>query len=115
VLKGADRTRAQFADSYGAINALFSGLALGGVILAIFMQRDELQLQRQELTATREELQRTADAQQSLSDTADRQVHTLLLTAKLNALSAMVNHYASKRVFDEDRSARTGSSSYWTR
>lgn len=90
------------ADSYGAINALFSGLALGGVILAIFMQREELQLQREELAATRAELKRTAKAQESLSDTSDKQVQTLLLTAKLNALAVMVNHYASKTVFDSD-------------
>src|SRR5262245_52136564 len=31
--------RGQFGDSFGAINALFSGLALGGVIIAIWMQR----------------------------------------------------------------------------
>ena len=45
-----------FGDRYGAINALFSGLAFAGVIVAILMQRRELELQRNELNATREEL-----------------------------------------------------------
>jgi len=43
-----------FGDQFGAINALFSGLALAGVVLAIFMQRHELQLQRRELDETQE-------------------------------------------------------------
>jgi hypothetical protein len=50
--------RAQFGDLFGAINALFSGLALAGIAVAIFLQRQELQLQRDELTRTREILQR---------------------------------------------------------
>ena len=51
-----------YGDMFGAINALFSGLAFAGVIVAIFLQRKELELQREELTATREELAKTARA-----------------------------------------------------
>ena len=40
----------QFGDSFGAINALFSGLALGGVIVAIWLQSRELELQREEMS-----------------------------------------------------------------
>jgi hypothetical protein len=43
-------------DAFGAVNALFSGLALAGVIVAILLQSEELKLQRQELTETRTEL-----------------------------------------------------------
>ncbi len=46
----------QLGDSAGAINALFSALAFFGVLWAIFLQREELQLQRKELEMTREEL-----------------------------------------------------------
>ena len=45
-----------YGDMYGAVNALFSGLALGGVVLAIVFQSKELSLQRMELEATRTEL-----------------------------------------------------------
>lgn len=41
---------------FGAVNALFSGLALAGVVVAIFMQSRELKLQRDELEQTRAEL-----------------------------------------------------------
>ncbi len=46
---------APFGDSFGAINSLFSGLALGGIIYTILLQKKELALQRAELRETREE------------------------------------------------------------
>lgn len=49
--------RGTFGDMFGAVNALFSGLAFAGVIYAIFLQRKELELQRRELESTREELE----------------------------------------------------------
>ena len=45
-----------FGDSFGLLNALFSGLAFAGLIVAILLQREELSLQRQELKETRAEL-----------------------------------------------------------
>lgn len=46
----------QFGDQFGAVNALFSGLAFAGLIFTIILQKKELALQREELTDTREEL-----------------------------------------------------------
>lgn len=61
----------QFGDAFGATNALFSGMAFAGVIVALFMQRRELQLQRRQLQLQKEELEltrlevtRSADAHQ---------------------------------------------------
>lgn len=45
----------EFGDTAGAINGLFSALAFAGVIYAIFMQRDELEMQRKELSDQKEE------------------------------------------------------------
>jgi hypothetical protein len=47
--------RGQFGDMFGAVNALFSGLAFGGIILTIILQKEELRLQRKELGETRNE------------------------------------------------------------
>ncbi|MBN8702740.1 MAG: putative phage abortive infection protein [Bacteroidetes bacterium] len=47
--------RGTFGDMFGSINALFSGLAFGGIILTILLQRKELELQRKELRQTRKE------------------------------------------------------------
>ena len=46
----------KFWDSFGAINALFAGLAFAVVIYAILLQKKELELQREELQATRNEI-----------------------------------------------------------
>jgi len=48
--------RGSFGDMFGAVNALFSGLAFAGVIIAILLQKNELSLQRKELELTRGEL-----------------------------------------------------------
>lgn len=49
--------RGTFGDMFGAINALFSGLAFASLVYTILLQRTELQLQRNELKYTREELE----------------------------------------------------------
>ena len=48
-----------FGDSFGALNALFSGLALAGVIIALTLQSEELELQRGEIRLNREEMERS--------------------------------------------------------
>ena len=47
--------RGVFGDKFGAINALFSGLAFAGIIFTIFLQKRELTLQREEIEETRKE------------------------------------------------------------
>lgn len=50
--------RGTFGDMFGAVNALFSGLAFAGLIITLIMQHEELKLQRQELQQTNAELER---------------------------------------------------------
>jgi hypothetical protein len=45
----------QFGDMFGAVNALFSGLAFWGLIITIRQQRDDLKLQSKELKETKDE------------------------------------------------------------
>lgn len=49
-----------FGDSFGSLNALFSGMAFAGLVVTLFMQRKELSLQRLDL----EEAKRNAAYQQ---------------------------------------------------
>lgn len=70
--------RGTFGDMFGVVNALFSGLALAGVIFAILLQREELRLQRKELELTREELRKSAEAQER---TAQAQARTAAVMA----------------------------------
>lgn len=46
--------RGQFGDAFGGINAVFSGLALCGVVTALYFQAKELALQRQQLREQQE-------------------------------------------------------------
>jgi hypothetical protein len=52
-----------FGDAFGVLNTLFSGLAFAGVVVALYLQMEELALQRQEMKDSREELAKTAAAQ----------------------------------------------------
>ena len=45
--------RGTFGDMFGAINSLFSGLALFGIIVSILIQQKELNHQKKELIDTR--------------------------------------------------------------
>lgn len=83
----------QFGDMFGGLNAFFSGLAFFGVIYTIFLQREELGLQRKELELTRGELKRTAEAQEKSEKALSKQAASLKVTAKLNGLSAILQHY----------------------
>lgn len=87
------QSRSQFGDLFGGLNALFSGLAFGGVIYAILLQRKDLELQREELKLTREELKRTAEAQEKSEQALSKQAASLKITAKLNGKSAVLQHY----------------------
>lgn len=59
IFVGDSETRGQFGDMFGAVNALFSGLAFGGIIVTILLQKRELGLQRKELKLQRAEMQAT--------------------------------------------------------
>lgn len=56
-LLASNEQRGTFGDMFGAVNALFTGLAFATLIYTTWMQREELALQREELAATRDELQ----------------------------------------------------------
>lgn len=86
-------TRGQFGDVFGAVNALFSGLAFAGLIYTVFLQREELSLQRKELELTRQELQRSAHAQEQSEVSLRAQAEATALSARLNTTSALLEHY----------------------
>lgn len=59
VSSGCQELAGQTGDTFGAINALFSGFAFTGIIFTILIQSKELRLQRTELRLTRRELKLT--------------------------------------------------------
>jgi len=101
---GGIEARAQFGDMFGAVNALFSGLAFLGIIYTIYLQRNELALQRGELKLTRDELNRSAQAQEKSEEALSRQAESLRVTAKLNGLSSMMQFELAKPGMKEELS-----------
>lgn len=91
--------RGQFGDVFGAVNALFSGLAFAGLFWALRMQqeqvelqrtelslqRDELRLQREEMIASRAELSNQVRAQQALVRAAVAQIAVASVQARVEA------------------------------
>lgn len=93
--------RGTFGDSFGALNAIISGLAFAGIIFTIFlqqnqlqMQREELALQRKELELTRIELKRSASAQEKSEKALTKQAENMEQTAKISLYSALMTSYA---------------------
>lgn len=58
-------SRGGFGDTFGAVNALFSGLALAGIVYALLLQRAELGMQREELRMNREVMRGQLDEMRS--------------------------------------------------
>lgn len=65
--------KGQIGDQYGALNALFTGVAFAGLITTIILQRKDLQLQRTDLQLQREELQLQREEMEKQSKEFQRQ------------------------------------------
>lgn len=76
--KGTDYGPNEFGDTFGFVNALFSGFAFVGIIVAIGLQSVELKYQRNEL-------KQSVEAQKSNSQ-------QLFYSAYLSSLSALLEH-----------------------
>ncbi|WP_138223243.1 hypothetical protein [Nibricoccus aquaticus] len=85
--------RGTFGDMFGMANALFSGLALAGVVCAILLQREELSLQRRELELTRDELRKTSEAQTSSANSLIEQQKLGERNAQILAYTALLQSY----------------------
>ena len=91
-----------FGDMFGAVNALFSGLAFAGIIVALWLQRRDLEMQRgllqiqmEEIKLQRKELARSAAAQEELVRAMRRQSETLRVTAEANVRASLMQAYST--------------------
>lgn len=92
--------RGQFGDLFGAVNALFSGLAFAGLYSALkvqqsqlelqrnelALQRDELRMQREEMIASRAELSNQVRAQHALVKASTAQIAVTAFQARIEAI-----------------------------
>jgi hypothetical protein len=76
----------QLGDTFGSLNALFTGLTLIGLVLTAFLQRSQLAAQREEIDAQKKasDLDRKALAKQSRAEflSARLQAETAILDAE---------------------------------
>ena len=80
-----------FGDMFGAVNALFSGLAFAGLIYTAMMQREELELQREELGLTRQEFKRMVATQELSEQALKKQAQAYIYSAIVNGHNSIVH------------------------
>ena len=66
-------TRGAYGDTYGSVNALFTGFAFLILIITMILQKWELEAQREELESTREELKGQKEQLKDQSETLQLQ------------------------------------------
>lgn len=85
--------RGTFGDLFGAVNALFSGLAFAALLYTIVLQRNEIRQNREEIVLNRKELSKSAKLQQKAQQVLIQQVEQTHLSAKMNAMRTLVDYY----------------------
>lgn len=85
--------RGTFGDLFGAVNALFSGLAFAALIYTIVLQRDEIKENRAEIILNRKELAKASKLQEKAQKVLIQQVDQTHLSAKMNAMRTLIDYY----------------------
>lgn len=85
--------RGTFGDQFGAVNALFSGLAFAGLIYTIMLQRKDLKLQRQDLKLQRKELELTRKEMEEQTAEYEKQNETLKIQQFENTFFNMLSQF----------------------
>jgi len=88
-----ENERGTFGDQFGAVNALFSGLAFAGLIYTIILQRHDLKLQRRDLRLQREELALTRKEMEEQTAEFEKQNETLKIQRFENTFFNMMSQF----------------------
>lgn len=88
-----ENERGTFGDQFGAVNALFSGLAFAGLIYTIILQRHDLKLQRRDLRLQREELALTRKEMEEQTTEFEKQNETLKIQRFENTFFNMMSQF----------------------
>lgn len=100
-----EEVRGQFGDKFGAVNALFSGLAFAGLIYTIILQHDELGCQREELANNRAEMKQQTEElkKENLNLRVQRFENTFfdMLTLQQQIIEGLAYRYDEKVMIKE--------------
>jgi hypothetical protein len=105
--------RGQFGDLYGSINSLFSGLAFAGVIIAILLQRRELELQRRELRYARFERRASVAAQDEAQKALNKTIYANSFKVVLDILESPDVVRARGHIYERSDAIRQVDSLDW--
>ena len=89
--------RGQFGDMFGAVNALFSGLALAGVIFAVLLQSEELKLQREDIKLQRLDFKESMKIHQENADASSLASEIQVIAAYTDSLGSQIRHLRRER------------------
>ena len=89
-------SRGTFGDLFGAVNALFSGLAFAGLLYTINLSKKDLEIQRQEIEINRKELIKSRKSQQHSEKALIEQVEQMKISTKINALNILITYYTNQ-------------------
>lgn len=82
--------RGVVGDSFGAINALFSGLALAGVLFTIFLQRAESKAQAEDFNKQLASIQKQTETLAGQLKESEKQTQELKRQIKLSIMPAFI-------------------------
>lgn len=102
----SDASRSAFGDLFGAVNALFSGLAFLGLIVAIILQRKELEEQRKEIRQSRIAQAESAEALQLQSQISGLNARVEAINHIMDGLDRRIKHAESSDRFNSDEIVR---------
>lgn len=87
--------RGTFGDLFGAVNALFSGLAFAGLLFSLIENRKQISSQQEELLINRKELLKARKIQEKTEKAIEAQVTQIQNTARLSGLNTLVNYFTN--------------------
>ena len=85
-----------FGDMFGAVNALFSGLALAGLVYAIFLQREEIRLAKEDATRTKEMLRDQTTHLEEQNKRAEKKSFEDVFFGLLSSLTGIASGFSYK-------------------
>ena len=100
---GALARYGQMGDSYGGLNAFFTGLSLIGVVAALILQTRELRSQVEASEAQAEALKEQADTLKVQANTLGKQLELTHRASQFSAYSQVVDEYTQIGIKDDVR------------
>ncbi len=92
-----DAQRGQFGDKFGALNALFTGLALVGLIAAFWHQREESDQREAETLKLMRQMERTAAALETQTKMETKTRYLNALVARIEGFTLQFEIYGKSK------------------